>query len=119
MPKDAKAPGMEEVKEQLTIDRMNKTERSAYYKHLDNIVILRDNIYTEREEGRAEGREEGRAEGREEGRAEGRKEGRVEGREEGRIVERKENAKKMKALGIPIETILQITGLSSEDVDSL
>ena len=123
VPKDAKAPGMEEVKEQLTIDRMNKTERSAYYKHLDNIVILRDNIYTEREEGRAEGREEGReegrAEGREEGRAEGRKEGRVEGREEGRIVERKENAKKMKALGIPIETILQITGLSSEDVDSL
>ena len=123
VPKDAKAPGMEEVKEQLTIDRMNKTERSAYYKHLDNIVILRDNIYTEREEGRAEGREEGRAEGRvegrEEGRKEGRKEGREEGRAEGRIVERKENAKKMKALGIPIETILQITGLSSEDVDSL
>ena len=32
------------VKEQLTIDRMDKSERSAYYKHLDNIVILRDNI---------------------------------------------------------------------------
>ena len=107
VPKDAKAPGMEEVKEQLTIDRMNKAERSAYYKHLDNIVILRDNIYTEREEGRAEGREEGRAEGRE------------EGIKEGIIAERKENAKKMKAFGIPKETILQITGLSSEDIDSL
>ena len=48
VPKDAKAPGMEEVKEQLTIDRMNKSERTAYYKHLDNIVILRSNIFTER-----------------------------------------------------------------------
>ena len=33
-------------------------EARAYYRHLDNIVILHDNIYTEREEGRAEGREE-------------------------------------------------------------
>ncbi len=127
VPQGAKAPGMEEVKEQLTIDRMNKMERNAYYKHLDNIVILRDNIYTERMEGRlegrAEGREEGRAEGREEGRAEGREEGRAEGKaegkEEGRMEERKANAKKMKSLGIPADTISQITGLSIEDINSL
>ncbi len=115
VPKGAKAPGMEEVKEQLTIDRMNKVERDAYYKHLDNIVILRDNIFTEREEGRLEGR----AEGREEGRAEGRAEGREEGREEGRMEERKANAKKMKSLGIPADTISQITGLPVEDIDCL
>lgn len=123
VPQGAKAPGMEEVKEQLTIDRMNKMERNAYYKHLDNIVILRDNIYTEREEGRlegrAEGREEGRAEGREEGREEGRAEGRAEGKEEGRLEERKTNAKKMKSLGIPVNTISQITGLPVKDIDSL
>lgn len=111
VPQGAKAPGMEEVKEQLTIDRMNKMERNAYYKHLDNIVILRDNIYTEREEGRLEGR----AEGREEGRAEGR----AEGKEEGRLEERKTNAKKMKSLGIPVNTISQITGLPVKDIDSL
>ncbi len=111
VPQGAKAPGMEEVKEQLTIDRMNKMEREAYYKHLDNIVILRDNIYTEREEGRAEGRAEGREEGREEGRA--------EGREEGRIEERKANAKKMKSLGIPVDTISQITGLPAKDINNL
>lgn len=99
VPQGAKAPGMEEVKEQLTIDRMNKSERSAYYKHLDNIVILRDNIYTEREEGRLEGR--------------------AEGREEGRIAERKENARKMKLLGLPAETISKVTGLSVADIDSL
>lgn len=99
VPQGAKAPGMEEVKEQLTIDRMNKSERSAYYKHLDNIVILRDNIYTEREEGRLEGR--------------------AEGREEGRIAERKENARKMKQLGLPVETISKVTGLPVADIESL
>ena len=99
VPQGAKASGMEEVKEQLTIDRMNKSERSAYYKHLDNIVILRDNIYTEREEGRLEGR--------------------AEGREEGRIAERKENARKMKLLGLPAETISKVTGLSVADIESL
>lgn len=95
VPQGAKAPGMEEVKEQLTIDRMNKSERSAYYKHLDNIVILRDNIYTEREEGR------------------------LEGRAEGRIAERKENARKMKLLGLPAETISKVTGLPVADIESL
>lgn len=119
VPQGAKAPGMEEVKEQLTIDRMNKMERNAYYKHLDNIVILRDNIYTEREEGRLEGRAEGREEGRAEGREEGREEGRAEGKEEGRLEERKTNAKKMKSLGIPVNTISQITGLPVKDIDSL
>lgn len=91
VPQGAKAPGMEEVKEQLTIDRMNKSERSAYYKHLDNIVILRDNIYTGREEGRLEGR----------------------------IAERKENARKMKQLGLPVETISKVTGLPVADIESL
>ena len=95
VPKGAKAPGMEEVKEQLTIDRMNKSERSAYYKHLDNIVILRDNIYTEREEGRLEGRAEGRAE------------------------ERRQNARKMKSLGMEADVISQVTGLTAGEIESL
>lgn len=107
VPKGAKAPGMEEVKEQLKVDRMSKAERSAYYKHLDNIVILRDNIYTEREEGRLEGRAEGREEGREEGRAEGREE------------ERRQNARRMKDLGLPAETISTVTGLTLEEVAEL
>ena len=99
VPKGAKAPGMEEVKEQLKVYRMSKAERSAYYKHLDNIVILRDNIYTEREEGRLEGRAEGRAEGREE--------------------ERRQNAIRMKDLGLPAETISTVTGLTLEEVAEL
>ena len=56
MPEGASAPGLEEVKERLKLDRMTKDELNAYYRHLDNIVILRDNIFTERAEGRAEER---------------------------------------------------------------
>ena len=42
---------------------MTKDELSAYYRHLDNIAILRNSIIAEREKGRAEGRAEGKAEG--------------------------------------------------------
>ena len=35
---------------------------NCHYRHLDNVVILRDNIYTEREEGRMEGRAEEKTE---------------------------------------------------------
>ena len=55
----AHAPGLAEVRERLKVDNMTQGERDAYYRHLDNIVILRDNIYTERAEGREEGRKEG------------------------------------------------------------
>ena len=58
VPEGATAPGLETVKEQLQLDRMSQDELKAYYRHLDNIVILRDNIQTERAEGRAEGRAE-------------------------------------------------------------
>lgn len=56
VPENATAPGLNAVKERLKLDRMSREELNAYYKHLDNIVILRDNIETERAEGRAEGR---------------------------------------------------------------
>ncbi len=59
LPSTATAPGLEEAREKLKLVGMTKDELAAYYCHLDNIVILRDNINTEREEGRAEGLEEG------------------------------------------------------------
>lgn len=43
VPEGATAPGLETVKEQLQLDRMSQDELKAYYRHLDNIVILRDN----------------------------------------------------------------------------
>ena len=95
IPEKVTAPGLAQVKEQLNIDLMSKGEKEAYYRHLDNIVILRSNIYTERAEGRFEGRAEGRAEGLEEG----------------------QTAKKMKAKGMDIQTIREVTGLDVEELN--
>ena len=127
IPEDALAPGLSEAREKLNLDKLSKGELEAYYRHLENVVILRDNIYTEREEGRAEGREEGHAEGLAEGRAEGLAEGRekglaegrAEGREKGRAEEKREMALKMKAEGIPAEIIARCSGLQKEEIDNL
>ena len=127
IPEEANAPGLKEAREKLKLDSMSKSELAAYYKHLDNVVILRDNIITARGEGRLEGMAEGRLEGRAEGIAEGRLEGIAEGRLEG-IAEgiaegekRKslEIASRLKKLGLPIEDILKSTGLSNEDILNL
>lgn len=135
IPAEATAPGLKEAREKLRIERMSKSELAAYYHHLDNVVVLRDNIITARGEGkiegfaegreeglkkgRAEGREEGRAEGREEGRTEGRAEGRIEGLAEGRTEERLKNAKAMKRKGIATNMIAEITGLDEEEIEKL
>lgn len=111
IPEDADAPGLKEAREKLELDRMSKSELAAYYKHLDNVVILRDNIITARGEGHLEGREEGREEGR--------AEGIMEGIMEGIAKEKLENARKMKELNLPIETICQITGLSEEEIRNI
>ena len=41
IPHDATAPGLDEARRKLQIDRMTPAELNAYYRHLDNIVILR------------------------------------------------------------------------------
>ena len=107
IPDEATAPGLPEARERLKLDKLTKGELAAYYRHLDNVVILRDNIHTEREEGRLEGR----AEGREEGRAEGRAEGLAEGI--------RTTAKGMKEKGIDLQTIADITGLALADIQDL
>ena len=91
IPDDADAPGLAEARELLNVDSLSKEEKRAYYRHLDNVVILRDNITTERAEGRAEGRVEG-------------------------IYAVAQN---MKTLGLPMDTIIQATGLSAEEIEKL
>ncbi|HJA88587.1 MAG TPA: hypothetical protein H9778_07830, partial [Candidatus Parabacteroides intestinavium] len=104
-------PGLEQAREMLRITQMSPDERSAYYRHLDNIVILKDNIITEREEGRMEGRAEGKAEGR----AEGLKEGRKEGQREALL----QTARNLQALGLSVEQIVQATGLPVQEVENI
>ena len=90
----AHAPGLAEVRERLKVDNMTQGERDAYYRHLDNIVILRDNIYTERAEGRAEGINIG---------------------EQNKAFE---IARKLKQKGYTIVEITELTGLSPDDIAS-
>ncbi len=111
IPDDADAPGLDEARQKLKLDHMTREELRAYYRHLDNVVILRDNITTARGEGKLEGRAEGIAEGRAKGIAEGRAEGRTEALTE--------TARKLKAMGLPAEQIAEGTGLSIEEIARL
>ena len=101
------------------IARFSPTELREYEDSLKAYRDIKNSLDTAKEEGRAEGREEGRAEGREEGRAEGREEGRAEGREEGRAEGIAMVAKMMFTKGMDIDVIASMTGLSTDEVESL
>ena len=93
------------------IARFSPTELREYEDSLKAYRDIKNSLDTAKEEGRAEGREEGRAEGKEEGRSEGREEGRAEGIA---MV-----AKMMFAKGMDIDVIASMTGLSTDEVESL
>jgi len=107
IPSDATAPGLKEAREKLRLERMSKAELNAYYRHLDNVVILRDNIVTARGEGRLEGRLEGRAEGR------------AEGINIGAKKTKAGIAKQMKMDGMPMEIIMKYTGFTQDEIEKL
>ncbi len=100
---DTSVPGLQRVREKLRVLSMTKEQRQSYFRHLDNIMVENDVLDT----ARTEGREEGFAEGKAEGLAEGRAAANIE------------NAKKMMEMNIPVETIMQITGLSADNLASL
>ncbi len=72
-----------------------------------------------REEGLVKGREEGLAKGREEGREEGLVKGREEGLAEGAMSKALDIARRLIAQGLPVETVLQATGLTEADLSHL
>ena len=100
---------------------MSKEELSAYYRHLDNTVILKDNIYTSRGEGLLEGREMGRKEkeGMREGIREGMKKGMKKGMEKGREEAMAQMLKNLKSSGASVEFMTNVTGLTEEEIDDL
>ena len=101
--RSATAKGLPEARERLRVDTLPPPERQAYLRDMEAQRYQRSVIKTSW----YEGREEGRAEGR------------VEGREEGRIENSKEVAKRMKAMGLPVETIARCTQLTAEDIEKL
>lgn len=100
---DTKAPGLQEAREKLKYYSMSNAERHAYDEHVNAIMIQNDVLGNARLEGHAEGRAEGR----------------VEGRAEGKTEEKNAIALKMRQAGLPIEQIMQFTGLSEENIKSL
>ena len=111
IPEDADAPGLKAAREKLQLSQMTKEEQAAYRRYLDDRVILADQIFTAKGEGRLEGLAEGLEEGREEGRA--------AGLEEGMQKEKLANARKMKADNMPADLIAKYTGLSLEEIANL
>ncbi|WP_455626149.1 Rpn family recombination-promoting nuclease/putative transposase [Parabacteroides sp.] len=85
---DTTAPGLDEAREKLKYYSMTPEDRHAYDEHLNAVMIQNDVLDSAKLEGRMEGRMEGKAEAN------------------------LENAKKMKAMGIDLEMIRQITGIT-------
>lgn len=96
---DTTTPGLAEAREKLQYMQMSRADQLAYERHLDALAVQSDAFDTARREGRAEGLEEGRAEGIAEGRA--------------------DVARKMKEMGSSVDFIIQVTGLSAEELEKL
>lgn len=89
---DTMAPGLGEAREKLKYYSMTPEDRHAYDEHLNAVMIQNDVLDSAKLEGHMEGLAEGEAKGKAEANL--------------------ENAKKMKAMGIDLEMIRQITGIT-------
>ncbi|MBQ7690578.1 MAG: Rpn family recombination-promoting nuclease/putative transposase [Muribaculaceae bacterium] len=111
IPDDADAPGLKEARKKLNLARMSKEESAAYDRYWMDRHILTNQMVTARGEGLMEGRAQGLTEGR--------AEGQMEGRAEGRAEEKKNMAKKMLAMGLGPDIIMQATGLDIKALEQL
>lgn len=93
------APGLDEAREKLKYYSMTPQERRAYDAHLSAVMVQNDVLDSAKLEGRMEGLAEGKAEGRTE--------------------EKEGIARNLKKMGIPVEVIMQSTGLSEKEIESL
>ncbi len=119
------AKGMEQAKETLRVNNLSEQERVAYKRYMENKRYEASILSTQEfeaqwqieqiEEAQIRGREEGRLQGREEGRLQGREEGREEGIQQRTIA----IARSCKQQGLDMETIMEITQLSREDIKAL
>ena len=93
------------------IAKLDKKDLAAYEESLKVFRDLNNVIRTAEWKGEAKGHAKGLAEGIAKGKAEGLAEGLAQGK--------LDMARKMKALGIPVETILEISGLSLREIEEL
>ena len=120
---DSTAPGLQEASERLRLDQLSPSDKQQYYSDMEAIRYQRSVIKTGWIEGRADGLAEGLAEGKAEGKAEGLAKGLAkglaEGEAKGKAESRRQIAAKLKRQGIPVDVIIQCTGLSAEEISKL
>ena len=100
-------PEIGKAVEELEISGFTDAELRAYDKFWDSVSVERtllDDRYQK---------------GKEEGRAEGKEEGRAEGRAEGMSQRSLEIARNLLSLGLPVDQIIQATGLTEEEIELL
>jgi predicted transposase/invertase (TIGR01784 family) len=112
------------VEEAINMDRaiQKAQEKMAYVasdKEALRVYQMREMALSDWTSGINHARREGIQEGIEKGIEKGRREGKLEGRLEGRLEEKQEIARNLKALGIPLEQIVQITGLTEDQIREL
>ena len=88
---DTTTPGLREARDKFVYYNMTTTERAAYDRHVDAIMIQNDVLGTAKLEGLIEGEEKG-------------------------VVK---VARNMKKLGIPLDSIVLSTGLTIEEIERL
>ncbi|MBR4214816.1 MAG: hypothetical protein IKR94_05820, partial [Bacteroidales bacterium] len=96
---DTKVPGLIEAKEQLKISKMTPAERLIYDRHLDAVELEVDALTNSEREGEQRGIKKGIAQGRQETLL--------------------AIARQMKEHGDNIDYIMQLTGLTQDDINNL
>ena len=109
-------------------DELNWVRQNSIFKAMeDRHASMHNGMKKAREKGLQEGREQGLQEGREQGLQEGRKEGLQQGIQEGRqqglqqgLQQSKlEIARNALSMGLSIEQITQLTGLSKDEIENM
>lgn len=110
---DTTAPGLNAVREHLQYFSLDKAEQKAYDRYCDNLRIENDVMTTARQDGWQEGWEQGKDAGLQEGHEKGLKEGHEKGLQEAALA----MARKLKASGMPLSQIAEITGLDTPSLE--
>ena len=105
--------------EELEISGFSDAELRAYDKFWDSVSVERTLIDDSYQKGKEEGMEKGIAEGMEKGIKQGMEKGMKQGMEKGMNLRSLEIARKMLAKGIDEVSIMDMTGLTAEEIKLL
>ena len=105
--------------EELEISGFSDAELRAYDKFWDSVSVERTLIDDSYQKGKEEGMEKGIAEGMEMGMKQGMEKGRAEGMEKGKNLRSLEIARKMLAKGMDEASVMDMTGLTAEEIKLL